>query len=267
MIRVFPHRTTWTPTDELSFVGHPGLFRPAEDLPVMISVVFSWDVPLALKLQEAWSVYYSDVKVGGPAFGDPGGDFVPGRFIKDGVTITSRGCSRHCPWCYVPGREGKIRELEIKPGHIVQDNNLLACSKDHIIRVFEMLMDQKGVKFSGGLDTRLLRMWQMKYFDALSIKELWFACDTKGMLNQLETAAGFFEHYQAWKKRCYVMIGFEGETLAAAEKRLEAVFEMGFFPFCQLYQGDQKNKYNQDWRTLQKKWSRPAFYNREERDA
>ncbi len=44
MIRVFPRKTAWTPTDELAFVGDPPLFRPPEQ-PVMVSVTFTWDIP------------------------------------------------------------------------------------------------------------------------------------------------------------------------------------------------------------------------------
>jgi hypothetical protein len=175
MIRVFPKQTKWTPTDELAFVGMPPLFRPPVQ-PVRISVVFTWDIPIAKKLHRAWSAYYPDVQMGGPAFGDPGGEFVPGRYIKDGVTITSRGCVRRCPWCFVPKREGRLRELEIKPGWIVQDNNLLACSRKHIEAVFAMLQQQRrAVTFSGGLDTRLLKDWHRKLFDTVKIHELWFA--------------------------------------------------------------------------------------------
>jgi len=94
MIRVFPRRTKWTPDDELSFVGDPPLFRPQEDLPVSVSVTFTWDRPEGERLVKAWSELYSDVKIGGPAYGDPGGDFIPGRFIKAGAIITSRGCPR-----------------------------------------------------------------------------------------------------------------------------------------------------------------------------
>ncbi len=131
MIRVFPRRTKWTPTDELAFVGDPPMFRPPEQ-PVRVSAVFTWDIPEAIRLKWAWSSYYSDVQIGGPAFDDPGGEFIPGRFIKHGVTITSRGCPNRCPWCYVPGREGLIKEFPIVSGWIIQDNNILACRRPHI---------------------------------------------------------------------------------------------------------------------------------------
>jgi hypothetical protein len=229
--------------------------------PVRISVVFTWDIPTARRLQKAWAAHYKDVQIGGPAFGDPGGEFSPGVFIKEGVTITSRGCIRNCPWCFVPRREGKIRELSIKPGWIVQDNNLLACSRSHVEAVFDMLEGQKkGAKFSGGIDLRLLEPWHRYLFERIRINEVWFACDTKAGLAQLEKAADILGFIPQKKRRCYTMIGFNNETLAEAESRLERVYSLGYLPFCQLYQNDTRREYPAEWRALAKKWARPAIY-------
>ena len=261
MIRVFPKQTKWTPTDALAFVGDPPLFRPMEQMPVRVSVAFTWDITEGERLARAWSDYYSDVEIGGPAFGDAGGEFVPGRFVKAGVTMSSRGCSKKCPWCFVPGREGAVRELPITDGYILQDNNLLSCSPEHIKGVFEMLKRQrKAAIFSGGIDTTLLKMWHRYLFDSIRLKELWFACDSAAALKWLERAAVILDGIPAYKRRCYVMIGFDGETLAEAEKRLERVFELGFYPFCQLYQSDEIKEYDSEWKALNRKWSRPAAY-------
>lgn len=260
MIRVFPHKTKWTPSDDLAFVGWPPLFRP-EEQPVMVSVCFTWDLELGQRLQRAWSVHYSDVRLGGPALNDPGSEFVPGRYIKEGVTITSRGCSKRCPWCFVPKREGSIRELEIRDGWIVQDNNLLACSKDHIKKVFRMLKRQpKGAVFSGGLETTLLKDCHRFLLDTIKIREIWVACDSKTALSPLKKAAQILDGIPINKRRCYVMIGFNGEGLAQAESRLEKVYELGFLPFCQLYRSEDKKAYSKEWRALARKWSRPAAY-------
>jgi hypothetical protein len=62
------------------------------------------------------------------------------------------------------------------------------------------------------------------------------------------------------KKRCYVMIGYDGDLLSNAEKRLEKVYSMGFLPFSQLYQGEQRIQYPDEWKKLNRKWSRPAAY-------
>src|SRR3989304_2567118 len=95
LIRVFPRKTKWTPTDDMAFVGDPPLFRPEAD-EIHVSATFTWDIAEAQRLAQAWSWHYSNVRLGGPAFGDPGGPFVPGRYIKNGVVMTSRGCPFGC---------------------------------------------------------------------------------------------------------------------------------------------------------------------------
>jgi hypothetical protein len=260
MIRVFPRRTKWTPNDDLAFIGDPPLFRPT-DQPVSISVTFTWDMAEGQRLFRAWSDYYSEVVIGGPAFGDPGEKFEPGLFLKKGVTITSRGCIRHCPFCFVPQREGKIREYPIKDGWILQDNNILACSKTHQIKVFEMLQKQKkAINFNGGLDARLLTDWHIKEFEKLNVRHFWFACDLPGEEKTLQKVSRLMADYPYWKKRCYVLIGHESEKIKEAESRLNAVYQMGFLPFAQLFNGIEKTKWTKEWDALQRKWCRSAAY-------
>src|SRR4030042_1473023 len=153
IIRVFPKKTSITPIDKSAFVGYPPLLRPEAD-EVHISCSFTWDYAKAQRLMKAWGQYYQDVKFGGLSC--PDDDFIPGKYIRHGVTFTSRGCNNQCPWCLVPEREGKLREIEIKAGNIVQDNNLLQCNRGHIDKVFEMLRTQRQIQFSGGLDSRLI---------------------------------------------------------------------------------------------------------------
>ena len=260
MIRVFPRKTNMTPNDELAFIGDPGLFRPPEQ-PVKISVTFTWDIPEAERLYRSWSTYYSDVELGGPAFGDTGGEFEPGVFLKEGVTITSRGCSKECPWCFVHKREGWIRELPIKPGWELQDNNILSCSKGHIERVFDMLRDQpKPIKFSGGLDAELIQSWHIDLLKTIRIEYAWFACDNIGALRNIERASDLMGDFSREKKRCYVLIGFDGETLKQAEKRLKSVYNLGFLPMAMLYRSEDNHEHSKSWKQLQRYWARPAIY-------
>lgn len=265
MIRVFPDtkkRNKWLPTDKLAFRGDPPLWRPQDRAtPVCVSVAFTWDRAEGERLADSWSRYYDNVKLGGPAFDDEGGEFVPGRFIKQGVTITSRGCPKSCPWCFVPKREGKVRELKIQDGYIVQDNNLLACSLKHIEAVMDMLREQpKAAIFSGGLDAKLFTKAHRDMLLTIRFKELWFACDSRAGLDALRNAAALLAGVKENKKRCYVMIGFNGETLGDAERRLQEVYRMGFLPFCQLYQREDRIDWPKEWRELRRKWSRPAAY-------
>ena len=244
------------------FFGDPPLFRPSDrKIPVYVSVTFTWHKREAERIAKSWSHFYDNVKIGGPAYDDPGGEFTPGLFLKDGCTITSRGCSKKCGWCVVPRREGAVRELPIKPGWIVQDNNLLACSDGHIRAVFDMLREQKRrIFFNGGLDKHFLKEWHRELFDSISIGELWFACDTSNDIQALERVSKILDGIPIRKRRCYTMIGYRDEHIIDAERRIEKVFELGFMPFCQLYQPDETQTYSDDWRKLRRKWSRPAAY-------
>lgn len=268
MIRVFARRTSMTPTDDLAFYDEPPLFA-LPDLPVKVSVTFTWDVPRGFRLYDAWRTRFKDVQIGGPALEGSAIrgliDFVGGRFLKPGVTITSRGCCRECPWCVVPGREGPLTEmLRIEPGYIVQDNNLLACSRIHVERVFDMLMQQpKGAIFAGGLDARLLEGWHIDWFKdrRFHLAEAWFACDSTNALQRLRRVSDLMSDFPLRKKRVYVLAGFDpNDTPAAAEKRCERLLEMCFCPFMMLYQPANRKTYAPEWTAAQRKWTRPAAY-------
>lgn len=260
MIRVFPRRTKWTPTDKLAFIGDPPLFRPPEQ-PVAISVTFAWDIREAERLYRSWSRFYPRVELGGPAFGDPGGAFVPGRFVKEGVTITSRGCPKECPFCLVPGREGALRELPIMWGWNVADNNLLACSTEHVHDVFSMLREQpEPVRFSGGLDAQFLTEHHVDMLKSIRLHHAYFAADTPGSMGYLERVADLMSDFHKNQKRCYVLIGFGGESIRQAGKRLENVYRLGFLPFAMLYRSEESTGWSKDWRMLQRTWSRPAAF-------
>jgi len=260
MIRVFPRRTKWTPTDDLSLVGDPPLWRP-EVRPVYISCVFTWDKKECERLARSWLRFYPDVRIGGPAYDDEGGEFIVGRFLKIGVTITSRGCPKKCPYCYVPKREGHVREYPIKDGWILQDNNILACSKSHQQSVFEMLQRQsKAIDFNGGLDPEFLNEWHIQEFEKLKVRHFWFSCDTPEDEKYLPKLVDLMSDYKEWQKRCYVLIGFNGETISQAEQRLNRIYRAGFLPFAQLFQGDEKRHWTPEWDALQRKWCRPAAY-------
>lgn len=266
IIRVFPERNKWTPVDDWAFVGEPQLFLPGNaGTPVMVSCTFTWWRRRAEEIAKSWRMFYRNVSVGGPAYDDPGGEFFPGRFLKEGCTITSRGCPKKCGWCKVPFSEGNLRTLPIKPGWIVQDNNLLATPESHFAAVFDMLREQKEAKsFNGGLDKHFLKPWHVPFFDSVSISELWWAADVPDDYRWLIRVKELFAHMPVYKMRCYTMIGYEGETLNEAEKRIETVYELGFMPFSQLYQpptADQPTKiYSPEWKAVNRMWSRPAIY-------
>lgn len=261
IIRVFPRKTSMTPDDPMAFVGYPQLWRPDGDK-VHVSVTFTWDIAEGKRLAEAWGQYYSAVRLGGPALDDPGNEFEPGLYVKPGIVFTSRGCPNRCSWCFVPKREGKLRLLDIKSGWIVQDNNLLATPHAHQECVYTMLKaQQKAAVFSGGLEAARVDDWVSEQLRGLRIKTVFLAADTKSALPALRQAVDklAFLGRNSNKLRCYVMIGYDGETIDQAETRLEAVWQAGCLPFAQLYRApDQEIQYSKKWRDLARTWSRPA---------
>jgi hypothetical protein len=95
--RVFPRRTSATPDDDLSFINcPPPLLTLPEIREAHVSVAFTWDLPRAEQLARQWEAVGVPVKIGGPAFNEPGGDFVPGLYLRRGNVITSRGCPNRC---------------------------------------------------------------------------------------------------------------------------------------------------------------------------
>jgi len=258
VVRVFPRRTNVTPTDNDCYVGSPTMFAKEYDQ-VHISCTFTWDIPKAKQLQQEWQQYFDDVRIGGPAFDDPGADFT-GLYTRPGVTITSRGCPNQCPFCFVPGREGKIRELPIVAGNIVQDNNLLACSKQHRDRVFDMLKTQRAIEFAGGFQPSLVTSEIVYQLLSLRIKAIWLAYDNAYAVKHLIKAVNLLKHFNRNKLRCYVLIGYKEDTIEKATERLIRAWEIGTLPFAMLYRDAEGKLPSLDWRRFQRQWSRPAIY-------
>jgi MoaA/NifB/PqqE/SkfB family radical SAM enzyme len=265
ILRVFPDRTSMTPQDDMVIVGSPLLpiLMPDAD-EVHISCIFTWDKGKAENLKHQYESYYPIVKIGGPAYG-PGEDkFTAGMYIRKGVTITTRGCNMNCSYCQVNRIEGKFREINIEPGHIIQDNNILLSSKKHLNKVFEMLKTQHAIEFKGGIDSRLLKDWHIDALKNLKIKELWMALDNKERMPSFEKAckklvkAGFYRN----QIRVYILAG-HNEEIQASEERLEFAYKCGALPYIQVYQeAGPENRFAgeicREDNLFVRKWSRPA---------
>lgn len=261
--RVFPRRTNATPTDELAFTTPPPLLTLPDIDEVHVSVAFTYDIQQAEWLAMQWEAVGVPVKLGGPALNKPGGDFIPGRYLKEGLVITSRGCPNACWFCSVPKREGRLRELSITDGYNVLDDNLLACSEKHIRDVFSMLKRQKEKPiFTGGLDARLLKPWHVDLLIESKARRMYFAYDTPDDYEPLLQAgkmllsAGISK--ASHRLKCYVLIGYSGDTIAQAEKRLWDTWAAGFVPYAMLYR-DETGVVDNEWRRFQRLWLRPQI--------
>jgi radical SAM superfamily enzyme YgiQ (UPF0313 family) len=126
LARVFPRRTKATPDDAYAFVGLPPAKLPEDVTEIAISVSFSYDIEEAERLYSAWAKI-APCSIGGPATGQRGEEFVPGKFVRQGYVITSRGCRAEnaCWFCEARKREGPVRALPVRDGANVLDDNRL----------------------------------------------------------------------------------------------------------------------------------------------
>ena len=259
IIRVFPRRTKATPNDESAWIGSPDLFVEADA--VEVSVTFTWDKLRAERLAAEWE-RIAPVTMSGPAIEPPTGDFEPGRFLRHGYTITSRGCPNRCWFCRA--WKGGFRELPVRDGWIVQDDNLLACSEPHIRAVFAMLARQpKRVSFAGGLEAARLKDWHVELLAGLKPRpDVFLAYDEPDDWEPLVVAAGKLREAgftaASHRLRCYVLIGQPGDRLDGATDRLESVVKLGLTPSAMLYRGPNGTRPSIEWRRLQRSWMRPA---------
>jgi hypothetical protein len=266
LIRVFPRITKATPQDELCYFGGPDLFAEADE--VHISVTFTYDIPKAEKLARQWESI-APVKVGGVAYGDPGKEFIPGRYIKNGYIFTSRGCPRRCWFCSVWKRDPIPRLLPIVDGWNVLDDNLLACPEPHVRSVFSMLSRQnRRIEFTGGLEALSLQDYQVELLASLSPKPVcFFAYDPGDEFQTLRSAAsrlleaGFTR--ASHNLRCYVLIGYPKDTIEDADKRLRSILSIGFTPMAMLWKPENKTQERfapgLEWKAFQRVWARPAI--------
>lgn len=266
IIRVFPRRTKATPDDALAYVGWPDLFAEADE--VHVSVTFTYDKALAERLAEAWK-WVAPVKVGGVAYGDDSLEFIPGRYVKPGYTITSRGCPRRCWFCGVWKKWPTPNLLPIYDGWNILDDNLLACPQEHVEAVFAMLRRQgRRVEFTGGLEALALQDYQVELLASLKPRpNMFFAYDPGDEFETLESAArrmlaaGFTA--ASHRLRCYVLIGYPKDSFEAAEIRLRQILGLGMTPMAMLWRPETPSQERwappPEWRTFQRRWARPAI--------
>ncbi|MBQ7220709.1 MAG: hypothetical protein IJS28_07005 [Synergistaceae bacterium] len=262
ILRVFPRRTKATPLDSYVTFDPPGLFIPDDITEIHVSVAFTWDMPQAERLADAWS-HYGTVKLGGPAFNQPGGEFTPGLYLKEGYVITSRGCPNKCWFCAVHKREPDgLHELEIKDGYNVLDDNFLACSERHIRAVFAMLKRQKQkAKFTGGLEAKILKAWHCELLADLKPERMYFAYDTPDDYEPLLQASRLLNEYGLLASRkcgVYCLCGYPSDTFEKAEARFMQVVKLGMCPYAMLWR-DRAGETSSEWRKFQRSWLAPQI--------
>jgi len=210
-------------TNEGATHWHKGLLHWVQGGVAYLSVVFTWQLPEALR----WAAFYRTqglhVRAGGPAVmlnpeflaraaHEVGGDMPTLARHNPDATFTSRGCIRRCPFCAVPRIEPHFVELtDWKPRPIVCDNNLTACSKHHFNDVVDRLKHVPGVDFTQGLDARLLTDHHAQRLAELDISKVRLAWDHTRDEKHVYDAIMALRTAGIGKKQIavYVLVGFD----------------------------------------------------------
>ena len=213
-----------------------------------LSIPFTWNLPDAYQRAVWLGAEGHDVIAGGPAV-DLMPEYLAGvarlgvdwpgalqRHNPD-ATRTSVGCIRHCSFCAVWRTEGKLRELDDWPdGHIISDNNLLACSLSHFDKVVDRLKSLSWCDFNGGLDARLLTKYHAERIAELKKPLIHMAFD------HIKTEERFLRAFQllrdagipAKQIRVFVLFGFK-DTPEDTLYRMRLVQSLGSWPNPQRY--------------------------------
>ncbi len=192
-----------------------------------MSIPFTWNLPEAVGILRQQRMGIRRWEVGGPAI-----MLMPGylpeipnvelKAYRRGVlqrvnpeaTRTTTGCPNRCDFCGIGRRliEGEFSELREWPDNpVICDNNLLAASDRHIVKVCERLASWGWCDFNQGLDARFLTAFHAKCIAWVGKPLCRLALDSvDGMPAWLRAYgrlrdAGIAKH----RIRTYVLIGYD----------------------------------------------------------
>ncbi len=156
---------------------------------------------------------------------------------------------------------------DARDGH---EDNLLATSWGHFVRVCRMLARQKRKpEFTGGLEAAILSSIHARFLYTLRPKSLYFAYDTSNDREPLFEAGKLLQRVgftgSSHVLRAYVLIGYPGDTFEAAETRLNDTLKAGFLPMAMIYR-DEESYLNPDWVRFRRRWFSPQTIYRREKE-
>ncbi|MCP3925021.1 MAG: radical SAM protein [Desulfobacterales bacterium] len=163
----------------------------------------------------------------------------------------TKGCPRNCSFCIVSEKDGKkskkVADLENfwkgQKEIILLDSNLLACKEHREDLLKQLIKSKASVKFSQGIDIRLMTDKLCKLFNQIKIKRIYFAWDdpndlfTKSKLLYFKDKLNL--HYS--KKAVYVLTNFNSK-FEEDLYRVKWLKENNYDPYVMIYNKDKLDK-------------------------
>ena len=172
----------------------------------------------------------------------------PDYSLYPGITFslgfTSRGCTRHCPFCDVWRTEGHIQAwasvYEFLNPHfnfvVLMDNNIFAAPNWR--ETFkELITIGKAVDINQGLDIRLLDDEKIHYLKQIKIPTLRFAFDNLNYESEVRRGieAMVKAGIRSRRIRFYVLVGFADDQTAFERMKMLSSYNVGVYPM--IYKG------------------------------
>jgi len=255
-----------------------------ENNALCISVVFTWDLPVARGI--ILSNPNSHCIVGGPAvrllpkYLDDIADIetiVPSikpmyRYNKE-ASRTTLGCPNNCSFCGVRRIEGEYKELDDwEPHPILCDSNFLACSDAHFNKVIDRLKiaNFPSVDFNQALEAKLLTRERARRLSEINITPR-FAWDRHEEENYVFDALHLMEEAGISRSKMKAVLSIVGynETPEEALYRMETLRSCGYLGFPIRYQpldSLKKNSYDppqwgqQELKDFCRYWSKQRWF-------
>lgn len=178
------------------------------------------------------------------------------------VQFFSRGCIRHCPFCLVRDKEGKIQSVEphkLNPrGEWIEvlDNNFFANPQWR--EAAEYLKKQnQPVKFHG-VDVRIIDEEQAAFLNSLKLKGCVHIAWDLPQLDLTPQLEAITRHIKPYKIVCYVLIGFNS-TIEQDMFRLNTLKRLGILPFVQPFRDYNNSRQPTQYEKDLGRWANRAW--------
>lgn len=181
----------------------------------------------------------------------------------------TRGCIRNCPYCFIPKKEGKLKDHSpLKefynprlPKIMLLDNNILA-SPNCIARLKELKKTGKRVTFKQGLDFRCLTPEKAKLLSELNYDgEYIFAFDRIEDRPVIEK--GLKEIWKPltkdWQTKFFVLVGYN-TTLQQDLERVYFLKEHKCLPYIMRHSNCYSSEYKPFYTDLASWCNQPGLF-------
>lgn len=219
---------------------------------VMLSVIFSWDVPYAIDQARIALNMGKKVMIGGGGTQQLHAHITSETGITPRFTIVpeledvdaqfkmvyfTRGCVQSCYWCTVPRIEGHKVTLNLKsrPAKVLMDNNLSQIPAEYQEYIVEKYLSDgiTSLDCNSGFEPLGINERVVRLFDQLPLRWWRIGFDEMKEEKQFTEAVRIIKAFSKKIIRAYTMIGHE--PIDQCRYRCEKVIALGCEPVPQAY--------------------------------